>query len=157
MTTPTPLQDELKQTRPFRTPAQEAVVSILRTADVLRRRFGALVEEQGITLQEYNVLRILRGARGEPLPTLEIRERMIERTPGITRFVTRLEERGLIHRERCTEDRRKVHCTITDEGLALLERLDAPMDEADDTLARDVTDEELEALSDVLARIRGAG
>src|SRR5207244_13083574 len=78
---------ELKQTKPFPSKAQEVAVSLLRTADVLRRLVGAVVEQKGITVQQYNVLRILRGAGEQGLPTLDIAERMIETTPGITRLI----------------------------------------------------------------------
>ncbi len=122
-----PLRAELKQRKPFASPADEAVVDLMRTADVVRRRLGEAIEPHGITHQQYNVLRILRGSAPEPLPTLEIATRMIEQAPGITRLLDRLEAKRLVRRERCKEDRRQVHCWITGDGLALLERLDEPV------------------------------
>jgi DNA-binding MarR family transcriptional regulator len=116
---------ELKQTRPFRTRGQEAAVGLMRTADLLRRLLEQALEPLRVTAQQYNVLRILRGARPEPLPTLEIAERMIERTPGITRLLDRLEAKKLVRRERCDSDRRQVLCTITAAGLELLREADA--------------------------------
>ncbi|MFP5247340.1 MAG: MarR family winged helix-turn-helix transcriptional regulator, partial [Thermoanaerobaculia bacterium] len=116
------LRDELKQTRPFVTRTQEAALALLRTADLVRRSIGAVVEPEGITMQQYNVLRILRGAGEKGLPTLEIAERMVEQTPGITRLIDRLETKQLVGRERCPTDRRQVFCRITKEGLALLAR-----------------------------------
>src|SRR5258706_12493191 len=96
LTVPRTIIEELKQTKPFPSKRQEAAVALLRTADVIRRLFGAVVEPKGITVQQYNVLRILRGA-GEPgLPTLDIAERMIETTPGITRLIDRLETKKLV-------------------------------------------------------------
>jgi MarR family transcriptional regulator, organic hydroperoxide resistance regulator len=161
MTTPSApraqaLQREIKQTRPFRTPAEEAFVAILRTADVLRRRLARIVEPRGITPQQYNVLRILRGAHPGSLPTLEIRERLIEQAPGITRLVDRLDRAGLIARERSTEDRRRVDCTITRAGLALLEELDTEIDAADEATAAGLSARQLEELLDTLAQIRSA-
>src|SRR3981081_4191954 len=114
---------ELKQTRPFPSKAQEAAVALLRTADVVRRLFGAVVEPEGITVQQYNVLRILRGAGERGLPTLEIADRMIETTPGITRLIDRLETKKLVVRVRCLTDRRQVFCRITVSGLSLLNAL----------------------------------
>ena len=120
-----PLTQEIRQSRPFASPAQEAVLGLLRTADVLRRFIGTVVEPHGITMQQYNVLRILRGAGERGLPTLDIAGRMIEQTPGITRLIDRLETKSLVTRQRCETDRRQVFCLITPAGLELLSRLDA--------------------------------
>jgi DNA-binding MarR family transcriptional regulator len=95
------LLKELRQTRPFPSAADEAAVAILRTADRIKRRLSAVVAPEGITLQQYNVLRILAGSHPDPLPTLEIAERMIEQTPAITGLLDRLEHKGLARRERC--------------------------------------------------------
>jgi DNA-binding MarR family transcriptional regulator len=122
--TPSAIERELKQTRPFPTRRGEAVVSLMRTADLLRRLLEQALEPLGVTAQQYNVLRILRGARPEPLPTLEIAERMIEHTPGITGLLDRLEAKKLVRRDRCESDRRQVLCTITAAGLDLLRRAD---------------------------------
>lgn len=119
------LQRELRQRRPFRSPAHEATVGLMRTADLIRRQAAALIEPHGITLQQFNVLRILRGAGDEGLPTLEVGERMIEQTPGVTRLLDRLEAKELVRRQRCPKDRRQHLCWITDKGLALLEKLDS--------------------------------
>jgi DNA-binding MarR family transcriptional regulator len=118
------LQRELRQRRPFRSPAHEATVGLMRTADLIRRQAAALVEPHGITLQQFNVLRILRGAGDEGLPTLEVGGRMIERTPGVTRLLDRLEAKELVRRQRCPKDRRQHLCWITGKGLSLLEKLD---------------------------------
>lgn len=108
-----------------------AVLGILRAADVLRRRGTALLAPHDITLQQFNVLRILRGARPEGLCTLTIAERMIEQTPGITRLIDRLEAKKLVQRVRSQEDRRQVWCRISPGGLKLLARLDGPVGELD--------------------------
>src|SRR5215208_2200660 len=105
---PSILQQEIRQSRPFRSRQQEAVLALLRTSDVVRRFLARIVEPHGITLQQYNVLRILRGAGEEGIPTLAIGERMIEQAPGITRLLDRLESKGLVRRSRCPEDRRQV-------------------------------------------------
>lgn len=128
------LEQEIQQTRPFASTGQEALVGLLRTADVVRRQLSEVVEPKGITLQQYNVLRILRGAGAEGLPTLEISHRMVEQTPGITRLLDRLELKQLVQRERCPVDRRQVLCTITNSGLELLKGLDEPVSRADHNL-----------------------
>src|ERR1700682_3106658 len=130
------IQQELRQSRPFVSPAQEAVVGLLRTADVVRRLVDDVIEATGITGQQYNVLRILRGAGKNGLPTLDIAERMIEQTPGITRLIDRLEAKGLVTRERCATDRRQVFCRIAKAGLSLLAKLDDPVHEAGNQAVR---------------------
>jgi DNA-binding MarR family transcriptional regulator len=123
------VQEEIRQRRPFSSQAEEAVVALVRTADLLRRALTHIVEPRGLTLQQYNVLRILRGAGAEGLPTLEIAGRMIEQAPGVTRLLDRLQAKGLVRRQRSAEDRRQIRCWITPAGLELLERLEAAMQE----------------------------
>jgi len=120
--------------RAMRSKGHEALLSLLRTADVAKHRFTALFDEEGVTFQQYNVLRILRDAGPHGLPTLEIGDRMIERTPGVTRIVDRLVAKGWVGRERFADDRRKVWCRVTEEGHALLERLDGPVAAADEEI-----------------------
>jgi DNA-binding MarR family transcriptional regulator len=151
---PSSIVRELKQQKPFPSKAEEAAVTLLRTADVLRRLIGTVIEPHGITGQQYNVLRILRGAGERGLPTLEIAERMIESTPGITRLIDRLETKKLVARERCLTDRRQVFCRITASGLSLLSALDTPILEATDTALGILKNTELASLIDLLDRTR---
>lgn len=148
------IQAAIKQTRPFRTARQEAAIALLRTVDELRRHFDRVIEPYGITGQQYNVLRILRGTHPDPLPTLEIGERLIERVPGVTRLLDRLEEKGLVRRQRCTHDRRMVHCWISDAGLELLAAMEAAVNQADQDSMGDLTEGEVQALIGLLDRIR---
>jgi MarR family transcriptional regulator, organic hydroperoxide resistance regulator len=120
------VHEEIRQRRPFQSVAQEAVVALMRTTDLVRRHAAALLEPHGLTLQQYNVLRILRGAGADGLPTLEIAGRMIEQTPGITRLLDRLEAKELVRRQRCPKDRRQHLCWITPKALAILQKLDTP-------------------------------
>lgn len=148
------LREEIQQTRPFTSPAQEALLGLLRTADMAKRRFVALFDPEGVTFQQYNVLRILRGAGAEGLPTLEIGDRMIERTPGVTRIVDRLETKGWVARERCTQDRRRVWCRITRKGLDLLARLDEPVKMADQQLFAGFGDDEMASFIRIMDELR---
>jgi DNA-binding MarR family transcriptional regulator len=150
------LRGEIKQTRPFRSRGQEALLGLLRTTDVVRRHLGGIVEKRGITLQQYNVLRILRGAGREGLPTLEIGARMVERTPGVTRLVDRLVRKGLVRRSRGREDRREMRCHISPRGLRILADLDGPMGRADGEYVGDLNDRELGQLVKLLDRVRAA-
>ena len=146
---------EIKQGRPFQDKATEAGIALLRTATHLRRNIETIALRGGISLQQYNVLRILRGARG-PLPTMEIAERLVEPAPGITRFVNSLEEMGLIRREQWAGDRRQVLCQITPAGLKLLERLDPEIDAFDSQAMGNLTEPEIEQLLDLLSEVRRA-
>lgn len=126
--------DEIRQTRPFATPASEAVVTLLRTTDVVRRRLAQVVGPHGITLQQYNVLRILQGAGPDGLPTLDVAARMVETAPGITRLLDRLERKGLVRRRRSPQDHRRVLCFATDAAGRLLAALEGPIEEAGESL-----------------------
>jgi MarR family transcriptional regulator, organic hydroperoxide resistance regulator len=147
------ITDEIKQTRPFRTRSQEATVALMRTVHLLRRQADAVVAAEDLTLQQYNVLRILRGARA-PLPTMEISVRMIEPSCGITRLIGTLEERGFVKREQWPGDRRQVLCQITAAGLRVLERLEEPMNRLDDATTGNLPSERVEALLEILGEIR---
>ena len=149
------IQQEIKQTRPFTTRSEEAAVALMRTADMVRRAVAVVVEPAGITPQQYNVLRILRGAGEAGLPTLEIAERMIEETPGITRLIDRLETKGLVGRERCATDRRQVFCRISAAGLDLLAHLDTAM-RADTDALQSLGNHDLEQLIKLLDKTRNA-
>jgi len=153
---PPGIVEELKQTRPFASKAQETTVALLRTTDVVRRRVARVVEREGITLQQYNVLRILRGAGSEPMSALDVAERLIEQTPGVSRLLDRLVDKDLIRRDRCAQDRRRLECSITPRGLELLARLDEPVTRADADALKGLTAREIATLSDLLARIRRA-
>ncbi|HEY0511585.1 MAG TPA: MarR family transcriptional regulator [Thermoanaerobaculia bacterium] len=149
-----PLQREIRQGKPFRSRGQEVVVALLRTADLVRRAVSRAVEPHDITLQQYNVLRILRGAGEQGLPTLEIADRMIEHAPGVTRLLDRLEAKALVRRERCRQDRRQVLCWLTPAGTALVETLDEPVDHADIEAVAMLSPEEQDHLLHMLDAIR---
>jgi DNA-binding MarR family transcriptional regulator len=133
---------------------QQAAVSLLRTADLVRRSVAVVLDPYAITPQQFNVLRILRGAGEAGLPTLEIAERMVEQTPGITRLLDRLEAKQLVSRQRCPKDRRRVYCRITPAGLALLESLDQPIRDAENEGLSGLSPAQLEQLLSLLERIR---
>lgn len=151
-----PLQDEIRQSKPFTSNRQEATLAILRTADVVRRRLAEFFDQHGLTAQQYNVLRILRGAGEDGLPTLTIGERMLERTPGVTRLVDRLAKKGWVRRERSPDDRRQVFCFITSEGLGLLAGLDELVVRLDDSALGRLEDTQVEPLLELLDTIRSA-
>ncbi|AMW04088.1 MarR family winged helix-turn-helix transcriptional regulator [Gemmatimonas phototrophica] len=145
---------EIQQTRPFRSRAQEATIALMRTASVISRRYARLVEPHGISLAQYNVLRILRGAGPDGLPTLAIRDRMIDEGSTVTRLLDKLEQAALVSRDRSRPDRRQVLCRITPAGEQLLAQLDPVMDSADVTSMAVLDDEQLARFIDLLATVR---
>ena len=124
------LKNAIKQKRPFTSVQEEVLLALARTADQLSVPMHDVLRQAGLSSSQYNVLRILRGSAGEPLPCGEIAERMVRRDPDLTRLLDRLEKGGLVTRSRGTDDRRVVRAAITDEGLELLESLDAPIEES---------------------------
>lgn len=150
------LKDEIHQNKPFQSIRHEAVLGLLKTSDLVRRVISAVVEPAGITMQQYNVLRILRGSGDRALPTLEIRARMVEQTPGITRLLDKLEQRGWVTRNRHGDDRRQVLCLITPEGRALIDGLDAAVDATPGHLLGQVPDAEVLAMVQAMDKVRAA-
>jgi DNA-binding MarR family transcriptional regulator len=136
---------------------QKAVVSILRAATYVRRFGSRVFDRHDITSQQYNVLRILRGAAPASLPTLDIAERMIQQTPGITRLLDRLEFKKLVRRERPAGDRRQVLCYVTEAGLDLLNELDGPLKKQAQQALQMLGDSELDELISLLERVRIQG
>jgi DNA-binding MarR family transcriptional regulator len=116
--------EEIHQTKPFATIEEELLVSLLRTTDVLRERFEQAVRPFNISMTQYNVLRILRGAEPKGRTCGEIGERMIAREPDVTRLLVRMEKAGLIRRTRNGQDRRVVVTRITSAGLKLLDEME---------------------------------
>ena len=123
------LQHEIGKRKPFATPEEEAMLGLLRTSDRLQIHFSRLFREYGLTSSQYNVLRILRG-EGKPLPILEIASRTVTIVPGITGLIDRLEQAGMVRRQRCPDDRRVIFVAITDQAIKLLSRLDVPVSRA---------------------------
>ena len=150
------LQAEMGQTRPFRSLQQEASVALLRTASVVARAFARLVEPSGLSWPQYNALRIVRGAGSGGIPTLAIRERMIDEGTTITRLLDKLEAAGLIRRERSLPDRRQVLCFVTPAGRRLLDGLDPKVDALDEEVVAGISQARLETFLGLLDEIRRA-
>lgn len=134
-------------------PEEALFLDLLRTTDALSRRLAQLLKTHDLSANQYNVLRILRGAP-EGLACGEIGDRMITRDPDITRLLDRLEKQGLIARCRETKDRRMVMTRITPEGLKLLARLDEPVQQAHRDQLGHLGRERLRALTELLRDAR---
>jgi DNA-binding MarR family transcriptional regulator len=130
-------------------PEEAAALDLFRTSDLLSRAGAQLLKSEDLSPNQYNVLRILRGAPSG-LPCGEIASRMITRDPDITRLLDRMEKRGLISRCRETKDRRMVMARITPEGLKLLGRLDEPVEEGHRRQLGHLGRDRLRALTELL-------
>jgi len=146
---------EIHQTRPFPSLQEQVVVNLLRTCRAVEESWVQhLKRTEGLSPSQYNILRILRGARPQPVRISEIAERMITRDPDVTRLVDRLITRGLARRDRDTEDRRVVLVEITRAGLALLDRLDGPVDRYVRAAMAGLGQQQLRALDALLNELR---
>jgi DNA-binding MarR family transcriptional regulator len=124
---PNELLEELRQRKPFASLAQEAYLSVARTQAVLQAGLERVLKPHGVSLTQYNVLRILRGAGPGGLCRHEVQDRLLTRMPDVTRLLDRMEESGLVDRERGTVDRRLVTTRLTARGRQLVDELDAPI------------------------------
>jgi DNA-binding MarR family transcriptional regulator len=139
---------------PSRPTGAAIALDVLRTAALIERVYNKLVAGHGITMQQYNVLRILRGAAPEGLPTLVIRDRMIHEATGITRLLDKLEQAGLARRDRSESDRRMVVCHITGAGCRMVESLESEIDDADEAAVASLSVERRRELVVLLDAVR---
>ncbi len=148
------LQNELKQTKPFQSLEVEAMLSIARTAAMLEHGVAQALKPFGLTPTQYNVLRILRGAGTDGLCRNEVGARLIAPVPDVTRLLDRMEDTGLLTRERSSQDRRYVSTRITRKGLDLLDRLEAPIEALTREQMSHLGKRNLKVLVDVLRAAR---
>lgn len=144
---------EAIQQSTFRSPAQQVIVNLIYTHQWVTDQIKDMLKPYGVSMPQYNVLRILRGQHPKPLSTLNIRERMLERMSDVSRIVSRLEQQGLVIRRDCEKDRRLVDLYISTEGLELLAKIDPRLDEMDRIVGR-LSDQELLTLSGLLDKMR---
>lgn len=148
------LKDELKQKKPFKSLCQEAQLSIVRTSNLLTDAFEQMLKPYGITGTQYNVLRILRGAEPDGLCRNEVSQRLITRMPDVTRLLDRMEEAGLVTRERAESDRRLVTTRITKKGRKLVDDLDEEVEAQHEERLGHIEKEDLKTLIGLLERVR---
>jgi DNA-binding MarR family transcriptional regulator len=141
-----------RPSKPFRSLEDEVFVNLLRTAAHLEGELASQLKRSGISLPQYNVLRILRDAGRDGLPSLEIASRMITRVPDITRLVDRLERAGLVARVRSDTDRRVVLVNVTRAGQTLVHNLDDPTHARIKTLLSHLSRRTLQTLNHLLLK-----
>ena len=145
------LEKDLNQTK-FRNEHQKATVNIIFTNNWIMDKITKIFDEAGVTSQQYNILRILRGA-GKPLSTLQIRQRMLDKMSDSSRIVDRLVLKGMVKKNNCKTDRRLVDVTITTRGLKLLEKIDTYNNQVDGIMMN-LSVTEARALNQLLDKIR---
>ncbi|RBL92851.1 MarR family winged helix-turn-helix transcriptional regulator [Chitinophaga flava] len=148
------LEDEIKQVK-FKSDYQRAMLNIVFTANWLEVGISKILKHYDLSSQQYNVLRILRGSRPNPLNLLDIQERMMDKMSNATRLVEKLRQKGLLTRIQCPSNRRKVEIEITDKGMEVLRELDPAVEKNDEFLAQKMTKEEAHQLSHLLDKLRG--
>jgi DNA-binding MarR family transcriptional regulator len=154
------LRREIRQARPFRSRETEVFLNVQRTAEHLMSGMAEVLKPFNLSPTQYNVLCILRGASrdgGGGFACGEIGDRMVTRDPDVTRLLDRLEARGLVSRQRLKEDRRVIRTCITDEGLKLVNALDAAVTELHRGQLGHLGQEKLRALNDLLEAARDGG
>lgn len=147
------LEEAIQQKKPFSNPRQRMAVNVIFTSNWLISKQKEFFKRFDITLQQYNVLRILRGKHPEPISTSDIRGRMLDRMSDVSRIVDRLVKKDLVIRSTCKEDKRLVDVVITKAGLSLLESIDHRWEEMD-SLTSSLSEEEVQVMNDLLDKIR---
>ena len=147
------IDQDIRQSR-FRNEYQKASLNLIYTYGWITEKTKELFATEDITPQQFNILRILRGSHPEPLSTLQIRERMLDKMSDTSRIVDRLIGKSLVKKGTCKTDRRLVDVMITDKGRKLLDRLDERQDELDNIIGN-ISKKEAAVLSDLLDKIRG--
>ena len=147
------LENEINQ-RKFRNEHQKSAINLIYTSNWITEKINKIFDEWDITSQQFNILRILRGA-GQPLSTLQIRQRMLDRMSDTSRIVDRLVKKGLVKKSICKLDRRLVDVVITDKGRKLLEKIDQYSDQMD-AIMNSLTEQEATTLNELLDKLRNA-
>ena len=136
----------------FRNEFQKMGINLLFTANWLNEQIGKMLSDEGVTQQQYNILRILRGST-TPLSTLKIRERMLDKMSDTSRIVDRLIAKELVLKNTCEKDNRLVYITLTPKGLSLVDQLDQ-YNERIDALLKGINESEAQLMNQILDKIR---
>ena len=147
------IEEAIQQKKPFRNHHHKAAVNLIYTHNWLVNQIKSILKPYKITMQQYNVLRILRGA-GTPISTSIIRERLLDKMADTSRMVDRLYQKNLVIRSECGHDKRLVDVSLSETGLALVEELDHLINDMD-KLMSNLTSDEAEKLSILLDKARG--
>lgn len=147
------IEKDISQSK-FRSEYQKATINLIYTFNWMNERIKTMLDKYDITPQQFNILRILRGA-GKPISTLQIRQRMLDKMSDTSRIVDRLLKKGLVQKVICEGDRRLVDVTISESGMELLDRLDAHQDDMDGVF-KNLDEEQAITLNHLLDKIRSS-
>jgi DNA-binding MarR family transcriptional regulator len=147
------LEDEIQQ-KSFKSPQQKLAVNLLYTTNWLNNHYEKFLKNADLTVQQYNVLRILRGQLPNPCSLKSIKERMLDRMSDTSRILDKLVNKGYAIRNECPNDRRSVNILISEKGLALLKELDF-IDEATIDIFKSLTTPQIQLLNELLDNLRG--
>jgi len=147
-----PLEEDIKQDK-FHNDHQKASINILYTGSWLYNINAGYLKKFGITPEQFNVLRILRGSFPKPMMLSEITERMIDKSSNCTRLVEKLKQKGLASRVTCENNRRQVDISITDKGQQLLKKIDASQPAWLETMGK-ISKSEAKELNRILDKLR---
>ncbi|MBI1224167.1 MAG: MarR family transcriptional regulator [Bacteroidetes bacterium] len=148
------IEDEIKQ-KSFSNPYVKAHVNILFTSSWLSYSSAKELKPFGISVHQFNILRILRGMYPNPGSIKELTERMIDKTSNASRLVDKLISKKLVQKAKCSEDNRRAEVIITEEGLSILEKASKEMDEFAGKISQNLSNEEVIQLNDLLDKMRG--
>jgi DNA-binding MarR family transcriptional regulator len=148
------LEEELKM-GPIKDAYHRATLNVIFTGAWMSERTNASLRPYGISEQQYNILRILRGQKGNPINLQQISERMVHKMSNTTRLIEKLRLKDLVSREVCPENRRKVDIKILPKGMDLLEVVNKEMECANNQIKNHLTSEEAKVLASLLDKIRG--
>jgi DNA-binding MarR family transcriptional regulator len=148
------IEEEIRQTKPFPNPQTKALVNLAFTASWIDGEQAKFLKPFGISIQQYNILRILKGMRPKPATVKILIERMIDKNSNASRLVDKLLKKGLVERNACLQDRRRVDVLITEAGLQMIEEVAAAMENI--PMLLHLSNEEANQLSDLLDKMRGA-
>ena len=146
------IAEDIKQEK-FKSEFSKAVVNILFTNSWIGQKNAQLFKSNGLTTPQFNILRILRGQHPKPATVNLLIERMLDKSSNASRIVDRLEEKGLVIRKQCSNDRRAVDVLISESGLELLQKMDVEMDQWE-TENNSLTEKEAETLNFLLDKLR---
>ena len=146
------IEDIIKS--PSMSTSKKVMMNIMYTQNVIGENFNEAMKDYDLSPEQYNVLRILRGQKGKPANMCVIQERMIAKTSNTTRLVDKLLLKGLVTREVCEENRRKMEILITEKGLNLLSELDPILNAHEEKFSINLTPAELEQLNTLLEKYR---
>lgn len=148
------LEKEIVQKK-FKSEHQKAVVNVMYTANWLSATHSGFLKPYGLTLQQFNILRILRGQHPNPASIRLLTERMLDKMSNASRLVEKLRQKGYVERTICEDDRRQVNVVITNTGLELLADLDTHLEDQEAELKNSLTEEDAKTLNRILDTLRG--